>query len=157
MLDSERHCQGARASGTCLLRCRFSGSTSSRGDFLMSDTAAHHDMRNLGDVERIASGFGGAALIGYGLTRHSRLGSLLAIAGALLVERALTGQCSVYRLLGIDTRQRDGTATRVTYGYGKRGEHSIADEIERASDHSFPASDPPSWTPHRVGSPSDAT
>lgn len=118
----------------------------------MSDTAARADMRNVGEMERVASALGGATLLGYGLTRHSMLGTLLAIAGALLVERALSGQCGLYRMLGVDTRKGD-TLPRVTRGYGKRGRHSIADEIERASDHSFPASDPPSWTPHRVGGP----
>ena len=116
------------------------------------------DLRNVGELERVASALGGAVLLGYGIARPSAINTLLAIGGALLVERALTGQCGLYRLLGVDTRgrARDDDAMRVTRGYGKRGEHSIADEIERASDHSFPASDPPPWTPHRVGSPSAA-
>jgi hypothetical protein len=122
----------------------------------MPDATARAEMRNVGEFERVASALGGAVLLGYGLTRPSTLNALLAIGGALLVERAVTGQCGLYRALGIDRRAHDASRTRETRGYGKRGQYSIADEIERASDHSFPASDPPSWTPHSIGSPAGA-
>jgi hypothetical protein len=121
----------------------------------MSDTE-RADMQNVGELERVASALGGTMLLSYAVARPSALNTFLAIGGALLVERALTGRCNLYRTLGVDTRNHRDALPRATRGLGKRGEYSIADEIERASDHSFPASDPPSWTPHRVGTPSGA-
>jgi hypothetical protein len=115
----------------------------------MSDTALD-DHRNVGDGERIASGLGGAALILYAALRPSLLGAALAAGGALLVERAVTGQCRLYGALSVSTRERAPDATQ---DEGKRGTSVHHDAIDRASDDSFPASDPPSWSPHRAGSP----
>ena len=103
--------------------------------------------KNVGSTERWISILGGAALVMRGMSRPSMAGALLGLGGVGLLYRGITGHCPAYEALGIDhsdesyaERQRPPTLE----GSGRR---SIRDEIEKASEDSFPASDPPSWTP----------
>jgi uncharacterized membrane protein len=65
---------------------------------------------NIHKAERIASVIAGGALgifgIREGLKRHSIPGASLALAGAALVKRGITGYCDLYRSLGVDTTGR---------------------------------------------------
>ena len=89
---------------------------------------------NVGTVERVGSTIAGLALIAHAAMRPT-LGRLaLAVGGAALLQRGLTGHCALYHALGIDTA---ASVPRNAAG---------EDPVLAASEDSFPASDPPSWT-----------
>ena len=100
-------------------------------------TARDNARINVSDAERIASAVGGVALTVRAWERPTLGRFLLAIGGLALLQRAFTGHCMLYERLGI------GSASSV-------GDVQVPhdnDPVTCASEDSFPASDPPSWTP----------
>jgi hypothetical protein len=94
---------------------------------------------NVGTAERVGSAAIGALLIGRALIRPSFGRLLLGLGGAALIQRGASGYCGLYQTLGMSTADSEPAPRR------RRVRHD--DPVEEASDESFPASDPPSWTP----------
>jgi uncharacterized membrane protein len=96
---------------------------------------------NVGRGERLGSLLAGAVLIGRALSRPTIGRIVAAIGGAALLKRAITGHCALYEELGIGGSTQQAEPRRRNRGERRR------DPVLEASEESFPASDPPSWTP----------
>jgi len=96
---------------------------------------------DLGTGERVGALLGGTALIVRALSRPSLGRIAAAVGGAVLLQWGLTGHCSLYRRrverASTPPAQRDRPTRRI----------ASDDPVVSASEDSFPASDPPSWTP----------
>lgn len=80
---------------------------------------------NVGTIERVASLAGGLAMIAWGLRRRSRAGLGMAMTGASLVWRGISGWCALYGTLGVDRATRGREA-----GDGTRGNLGVKVERE---------------------------
>ena len=70
---------------------------------------------NVGQVERLVSAIGGGALALIGLSRRSLPGLGLALAGGALLFRGLSGQCYLYRAMGMSTAPQSSAQGETVY------------------------------------------
>jgi hypothetical protein len=104
----------------------------------MAEAISRNILRmNVGNPERTGSTIAGLVLISRAIARPTLGRIALAVVGAALLQRGFTGHCAIYESLGIDTM-----------GARQNPRNAVGDDpVLRASEDSFPASDPPSWTP----------
>ncbi|MCW2247190.1 hypothetical protein M2352_002781 [Azospirillum fermentarium] len=122
----------------------------------MSIRSEIHDHRppvNVGDGERLASLVGGSLLTVAGLRRGSAVGTVMALVGGVLAARGLTGHCPLYSAM--DRRHATGPddpgpARRYTRHPGDIHGTDCKETVDEAAEESFPASDPPSFSPGKA-------
>jgi uncharacterized membrane protein len=91
---------------------------------------------NVGFFERVFSAAAGAGLAAYGLGNAKRGGLVLGALGGALAYRGLTGHCSCYSALGLDTA-RHNDATVIPSGQGDKVEKSVVINRPAAELYSF--------------------
>ena len=102
----------------------------------------HHPGQNVHQVERIASIVAGTTLGYFGireaLTHHSIPGAGLALSGAALIKRGITGYCDLYAAVGMNTvvQERTGNST-IAYQQGVRVDRSTTINATREQVYAF--------------------
>jgi uncharacterized membrane protein len=96
---------------------------------------------NVGQYERWASAIGGGALALYGVTRGSLGGIALALVGAALVQRGVSGHCNLYEAMNFssagDEGLRNSENVSVPAERGTKVEHSVTINRPAAELYSF--------------------
>ena len=89
------------------------------------ETAGTGGATNVSHTERWMSAVGGGAIALLGLKRGGLGGALLAAAGAGLVYRGVTGHCSAYAALGMNTADQSPAEPHAYFDRGIHVEESV--------------------------------
>ena len=100
-----------------------------------SDDHDHPAAINVGEAERLASLFGGVALVVAGLHRKSLGGIMLAVAGGGLAYRGYSGSCGLYKKLGLTSAKP--AAPEAYFDHGVHVETSITIDATPEKLYSF--------------------
>lgn len=106
-----------------------------------SDLAELLPSQNIGSTERLLTAIAGGVLMASALRRGHLL---MGVAGGILAARGVSGYCPAYGLW-----QHYTEGSKHFPKLGKDG-GSAVDEVTLAAEHSFPASDPPSFNAGRA-------
>lgn len=104
---------------------------------------------NVGRIERVASLALGAGLAAWVLRKRSLKLLPLGLGAAAMLFRGSTGHCPAYEAAGLSTADEDEPLMTETELQENQEEtwRRERDEVLEASEESFPASDPPSFSP----------
>lgn len=93
----------------------------------LAPDASSCSIQNVGNTERVFSALGGAAIAAYGINRGGLSGLAIAAIGGSLLYRGITGNCQMYRALGVNTCERNPytSATGVPAQYGCKFEKNF--------------------------------
>ena len=97
--------------------------------------------QNISSAERWISMVGGSLLSLYGLRRRDVPGAAVAMLGAAIVHRGVTGHCAVYGALGVDTAHAGQGFLEQKHGPAAVLDASKAVKVERSVTIQHPAGD----------------